>query len=240
MIESRTDQPRTSPVALRRNRVGVSPPIASVAMLISRLGAFWGGGGAKPIAHALTSRPVSAIYQKVLSDLPLLGVQLEYGTLQDAVAVNTAGIDGQRPAHTFDAAALVDVPVHREHWLVVVNSVAHGGRSDRFHDRPAMRRPERLVECGRLVQAGAVRRGVEIEDGPLHVRDLADHRVYLFLELFLGSLAECVPRGRVGPAHRHQVEAVEVEGLGLAEGDARRGLDDVVDLPDVVVAAVED
>src|ERR1700722_6350239 len=45
MIESRTDQPRTKPVALRRNSVGVSPPIASVAMLISRLGAFWGVAG---------------------------------------------------------------------------------------------------------------------------------------------------------------------------------------------------
>src|SRR6202034_3914637 len=166
MIESRTDQPRTSPVALRRNRVGVSPPIASVAMLISRLGAFWGGGGAKPIAHALTSRPVSAIYQKVLSDLPLLGVQLEYGTLQDAVAVNTAGIDGQCPAHAFDATALVDVPVHREHWLVVVNRVAYGGRPNGLHDRPAVGRPERLIQGRRLIKPGPVRRGVEIKDGP--------------------------------------------------------------------------
>src|SRR6267154_119361 len=136
MIESRTDQPRTSPVALRRNSVGVSPQIASVAMLISRLGGLWGVWRGQPIAQALTSRPVSAIYQKVLSNLPLLGVQLEYRTLQDAVTVNAAWIDGQRAAHVFDAAALVDVPVHREHGLIVVNRVAHGGRSHRLHDRP--------------------------------------------------------------------------------------------------------
>src|SRR3984885_571742 len=179
MIESRTDQPRTSPVALRRNSVGVSPPIASVAMLISRLGAFWGGWRGQPIAQALTSRPVSAIYQKVLSNLPLLGVQFEHGTLQDAVAVNTAGIDGQCPAHAFDATALMDVPVHREHGLVVVNGVAHSGRSHWLHDRSAMGRPHGLVECGGLVQPGPVGRGVEIKDGPFHVGDLADYRVYL-------------------------------------------------------------
>src|SRR5258705_12087513 len=119
MIESRMDQPRTRPVALRRKSVGVSPPIASVAMLISLLGAF-GSRRGNPIAQALASRLISAIYQKVLSNLPLLGVQFEHGALQDAVTVNTAWIDGQRPAHAFDAAALMDVPVHRQHWLIGV------------------------------------------------------------------------------------------------------------------------
>src|ERR1022692_1280323 len=99
MIESLTDQPRTRPVALRKNRVGgACPPIASVAILASGV----------ILSNSQARRPgkYSAVHEKVLADLSLLRVQFQHRALQDAVAVNAPGVDRQRPAHFLDRTAL--------------------------------------------------------------------------------------------------------------------------------------
>src|ERR1017187_6404519 len=119
MIESRTDQPRTRPVALRKNRVGACPPIASVAILAS--------SGILSNSQARRPGKYSAVHEKVLADLSLLRVQFQHRALQDAVTVDAPGVDRQRPAHFLDCPALVDMSVHGEHRLVLQNGVPYGG-----------------------------------------------------------------------------------------------------------------
>src|SRR5262249_25980928 len=161
-------------------------------------------------------------------------------SLQDAITVDAAGVNGERPSHLLYTTALVDVAMNRKEGLVANDCVAYGRRSNRFHDRAAMDWAKGRVERGRLVKPGPVRGSVEIESGALHVGDPAGHCLDLRRQFLLRRLAEGVPGRRVRPAHRDQVEAIEVEHLALGEGHARRRLEYRVDLEEVVVTAVQD
>src|SRR5450755_4118278 len=139
MIESRTDQPRTRPVAFLRNSVGVSP-IDSVAIFTSQLMGCQGpltarlgdppqaetsAAPSRQLSSALAASPARsappgppragpglAVHEDVLGDLSLLGVQVDHRALEYPIAVDAAGVDGQRPVHPLDAPALVDVAMH--------------------------------------------------------------------------------------------------------------------------------
>src|SRR5215472_9062741 len=100
--------------------------------------------------------------------------------------------------------------------------------------------PQVLVERRGFVKSGAVRRRMEIEYRPPHVRDEGRHVLDLLYQLRLGRFPVGVPWRGIGPAHRDQGKSIEVHELALSEADARGSLDDIVDLEDVVVAAVED
>src|SRR5712691_7575856 len=106
IIESRTDQPRTRPVALRRNSVGVSPPTVPAAMLASQVMIYQDQIVARSCPEITEVRLCLAIHEKVFADLALLRVQVQHRTLQHSVAVDAAGVDGERPAHLLDPAAL--------------------------------------------------------------------------------------------------------------------------------------
>ena len=81
---------------------------------------------------------------------------------------------------------------------------------------------------------------MEVEDGAAHVGYVLGDCLDLACELVLRRFAEGIPGRRVGPAHRDHAEAAEVQDLAFRERHAGRRLDHVVDLEDVVVAAVED
>src|SRR5215475_14448755 len=101
----------------------------------------------------------STVHEKIFSDLALLRVQFQQRSLQNAITIDAARIDRERPAHFLYAAALVYVAMNREHGLIANDCVPNGLGSDRFHHRSAADRAKARVQGGRLVQAGAVGRG---------------------------------------------------------------------------------
>src|SRR3984885_3103694 len=128
MIESRTDQPRTSPVAFLRNSVGVSP-MDSVAMCASAFVPLVRCGLTEVSPHSAWParlRHALSVDEDVFGDFPLLGVQIDDRALEHAVAVPAAGIGPHRPAHALDSAALVNVAVHRKQRLVLLARVPDG------------------------------------------------------------------------------------------------------------------
>src|SRR5215471_14453334 len=161
MSESRTDQPRTRPVAFLRKSAGLSWPTASVAMHTSHVCADQGRRGRTTCVQGVRQY-CSTIHEKVFADLALLRVQFEHGALQDAITIDAAGIDGEGPPHLFYPPAFVDVPVHTEHGLIAIDCIPDGLRPDRFHDRAAVNRAQRRVQRRRLVEAGPVGWRVEV------------------------------------------------------------------------------
>src|SRR5215471_11263256 len=119
----------------------------------------------------------STVHEKIFSDLALLRVQFKQRSLQDAITIDAAWINGERSPHFLYTAALVYVAMNREHGLIANDCVPYGLGSDRFHHRSAADRAERGVQGRRLVKAGSIRRGVEIEDGAFHVRHELGDRV---------------------------------------------------------------
>src|SRR6266550_1812621 len=93
---SNLDHPLTRPVALRRNRVGVSPIVATVTPL------------------AGTSSPVD---QLVALHLALLLVDRDQCRLQHPLLVRAARVQHQARADPRRPLALVDVAVERQHGL---------------------------------------------------------------------------------------------------------------------------
>src|SRR5919197_1587705 len=148
MNASRTDQPRTSPVAFRTKSVRSSygrPP----AMVV--------------IAPLLTAR------QDELLDL-LLAVELDDGAEELALLVRAPRVVAERVAEPRRPAGLVDVPVQREARLELLDHLTDGGRAD------GPRRPTGVLEVHvggelrRLVELGVVRRAVQRVDGSLRGR----------------------------------------------------------------------
>src|SRR5919204_1766917 len=117
MNASRTDQPRTSPVALRTKtwRSSPSPPAATDAI--------------SPSSGCLTARQHEPL------DL-LLAVHLDDGAQQLPLLVRAAGVDAQRLPQPARPARLVDVPVQRERRLVALDRLAHRGRPARHGRAP--------------------------------------------------------------------------------------------------------
>ncbi len=76
------------------------------------------------------------------------------------------GLMHTRLADAALAARLVDVPVHREQRLVLLDQPPHRGRADRAAQDVAGRdrRPQVLVQDRRRVETGVVRRDVDHED----------------------------------------------------------------------------
>src|SRR5215813_5330812 len=62
-----------------------------------------------------------AVDQQIPADLCLLRIQFDDRALEHAVAVDAAWVDGKRPAHLLDAAALVDVAVYGQQRLMLVD-----------------------------------------------------------------------------------------------------------------------
>src|SRR5262245_668292 len=90
---SNLDQPFTSPVALRRNRDGVSPIVATVTP-------------SRDVAD-----PALAVDQLVRLHLSFLLVDCDQRRLQHALLVGTPWIEYERRAEPGRALRLVDVPV---------------------------------------------------------------------------------------------------------------------------------
>src|SRR6516225_9059800 len=88
---------------------------------------------------------VSAVHHYVPGDLPLLLVQIQHGALQHAVGVGAARVHREGLAELLDPLALVDVPVHRQGWLVLEDGLSHRGRAHRLHHRAAVYRAHVLV-----------------------------------------------------------------------------------------------
>src|SRR5438046_1973279 len=115
-----------------------------------------------PLASQLKSqlvragREASAVHEYVSGDFPFLLVQVEHRTLQYAVGVGAARVHREGPAELLDPLALVDMPVHRQDWLVLEDGFPDRLGTDRLHDRASMRRPHVLSQGARLVEAGAV------------------------------------------------------------------------------------
>src|SRR5215467_6091294 len=101
----------------------------------------------------------STVHEKIFRDLALLRVQFQQRSLQDAITIDAAWINGERSAHFLYTTALVYVAMNREHGLIANDCVPNGLGADRFHDRAAVNWAERGVQGRRLVQAGAIRRG---------------------------------------------------------------------------------
>src|SRR5579884_3703159 len=135
MNASRTDQPRTSPVALRTNiacsngaPVCAVPSIAiSVIPFLSRFGLSAAPDGGA--LSALAAREYEAL------DL-LLAVEIDHRAEQLTLLIGTARVDAQRPSEAPGGAALMDVAVQRQRRLVALDRVAHSRRADRL-DRVA-------------------------------------------------------------------------------------------------------
>src|SRR5260370_40658721 len=118
---------------------------------------YWGTGDG---AVGLT------VHQQVPRYLRLLGIQFDDRSLEHAVAVDAAWVDSQRSVHSLDRAALVDVAVHREQRLVLVDRGANSGRPDRPHHAAAVPRAQRPLQSRGLAQPGSVRAAGAIEDSP--------------------------------------------------------------------------
>src|SRR4051794_28753946 len=112
MNASRTDHPRTRPVALRTKSdcsPGCPAPAATVA-----------------IPDYLLELRISAACQNELLDL-LLAVDVDHGTEQLALLVRAAGVDAQGLPEPRCAARLVDVAVQRQRRLVLLDRLAYSG-----------------------------------------------------------------------------------------------------------------
>ena len=82
----------------------------------------------------------------------LLAVQVDHRAEQVALLVLTAGINAERSADAAVAAGLVDVAVHRERRLVLLDRLAHGGRADRLHGAAGVLQHHVGRQLGRVVE----------------------------------------------------------------------------------------
>src|SRR5438046_80422 len=144
---SNFDHPFTSPVALRRNRVGPSP--VTVAIFTPPQG----------------RNGRSAVHQLVVLDLPLLRIDVDDRRLQDALFVGTAGVQRERRPDPCRALALVAVPVQREQRLERLDGVPDRGGTDGSQRLPTRLVRQVLVQRGGVVELRSVGGSMEVEDG---------------------------------------------------------------------------
>src|SRR6266498_3947581 len=171
---SNFDHPLTSPVALRRNSVGASPATAirvpfqpqpaSAAGAISMNALL----RAEPSPHGGSAGglgpPHLAVDQLIGPDLPLPGVEVHDRRLKNPFLVGAARVERERAADPGRAPALVDMAVQGEQRLEAPDRLAHRRGADRAQRLPAGDVAQVGVERWRVVELGAVRRGVEVED----------------------------------------------------------------------------
>src|SRR6266536_5503725 len=114
MNASRTDQPRTSPVALRTKTAcsAPSPPAATDAISLTSSSGCLTARQHEPLDLLLAVH----VYDRP-EKLPLL--------------VGAAGVDAQRLPEPVSAAGLVDVAVQRERRLVALDRLPHRRRAHR-------------------------------------------------------------------------------------------------------------
>src|SRR5215471_5280726 len=166
---------------------------------------------------ALAGIAGSAADQLVGLDLVL--VQGDQRAVQRPGGVVAAGIDDHGAAEPADAGRLVDVAVQAEQRLALQLGVAHRAAADRavLHLAEDRLHLEVAVEPRRVVELGAQRRRVQVENGPLGAGQPVGVALDGRRELVLGLLPVGVPRGgvRVTPAD-HLVVVVDPEDLVLA------------------------
>src|SRR4029450_3571456 len=154
---SNFDHPLTKPGAFLRNRGGASPTAA--------------------ISCPPWLEPTSSVHQLIVLDPQFLGIEVDDRGLKRALLVGAPRVDRQGLAQLHAAFALGDVSVQGHERLVLHDRVADGLGADRPHGAPSGDELHVRVECGGLVEVGAVRRGMEVEDGPPEVRSLFQHAV---------------------------------------------------------------
>src|SRR5215471_18037915 len=93
----------------------------------------------------------STVHEKIFSDLALLRAQFQQRSLQNAITIDAARVNRERPAHFLYAAALVYVAVNREHRLIANDCVPNGLGANRLHHRSATDRAQVGVQRGRLI-----------------------------------------------------------------------------------------
>src|ERR1700694_526184 len=139
----------------------------------------------QPWCFLLTS---SSVDQLIALDA-FLGIELDDRSHEHSLLVRAAGIDGERFTELHRTLALVDVSVQGQEGLVLLNRLAHRGRTDRPKRTATVEKLEVGVDCRRLVKAGLIGRAVQVEDGVRRILDLLRHRLDAFAELLLGLLA---------------------------------------------------
>src|SRR6266540_4590236 len=225
---SNFDHPLTSPVALRRNSVGASPATAirvpfqpqpaSAAGAISMNALL----RAEPSPHGGSAGglgpPHLAVDQLIGPDLPLPGVEVHDRRLKNPFLVGAARVERERAADPGRAPALVDMAVQGEQRLEAPDRLAHRRGADRAQRLPAGDVAQVGVERWRVVELGAVRRGVEVEDRGRRVARVGERPLDPARQLRLLCLAERVPRRGVGPPHRDHREVAELDGMVLVPG----------------------
>ena len=151
-----------------------------------------------------------------------------------------AGVDAERRADLPLAGRLVDVPVHGQQRLALLDQPAHRGRADRAAKDVAggNGRPQVRVQDRRGVETGVVRRHVDHEDRAPRVAHLLREVVEAPVQLFLGHLARGVPGRLVRPAVGEELEAArDVDHLAVdVDRPELRVVQDGVDSEVVVVA----
>src|SRR5579862_281951 len=161
MNASRTDQPRTSPVALRtktaRSSNGVPVPGAIVAIC----------GYPSSVEHRLTitARRLAARQNELLDLFSALDV--DHRTEQLALFIGAARVDAKGSAESLGPPRLVDVAVQRERRLVALDRVADRGRADRLDGMAGVLEIHLLRQLRSVVKPGAIGRTVQAEDRAL-------------------------------------------------------------------------
>src|ERR1700738_3163653 len=94
-----------------------------------------------------------------------LGVEVDDRRHQNPLLVGAPRVDRERLAELDRTLALVNVPVQGQQGLVLVDGLTDSCRADRAQRAPAVHQLEVRVEGRRLIEARAIRRAVEVEDG---------------------------------------------------------------------------
>src|ERR1039457_3189326 len=185
-------------------------------------------------------RPESVADQLVALDLVL--VQCDQRPVQRPGGLVTARVDDHRAAEAADAGGLVDVAVQSDQRLVRQLGLAHRAAADRdvLHLAEDCLHLEVGVELRRVIEMGGQRRGVQVEDGPLGMRELVGAAGDGRRQLGLGLLAVGVPRGgvRVAPAD-HLVVVINPDDLAFAMRAPGRAVQQLTEFLGVVVAQHE-
>src|SRR5882724_10776242 len=140
-----------------------SPPISRIGTLLARAAA-----SSRSASATMSESGVAAgSTLDTLHQLDPLGADVDQVSAQDAVVRLAARVHADRPAELPLSARLVDVPVHRQQRLPLLDHATHRRRTDRAAQHVARRygRAQVHVEDRRGVEPGVVRRDVDHEDG---------------------------------------------------------------------------
>src|SRR5687768_15055481 len=125
MNASRTAHPRTRPVALRAKSDGSTD------------------GSTRPAALSIPLL-LSARHDEALDLLSFL--EIDDGPEQLSLLVGATGVDAERATDPRVPARLVDMAVQRQHRLVLLYRITHGGRAQWDRGSPRVLEPHVLRE----------------------------------------------------------------------------------------------